>query len=137
MRGQLYTIENKKVFVMGGGENPEMEFGEEDDISNHKEIPSSQEMLTGVTSLENCGYKVDYIVTHEPPAKTRDFLLLSTNKTLRVTALGAYLDELMQQAEYKKWFFGSIHMDRFISDSQVALFRNIVNGDTGRSTKKK
>lgn len=130
MRGQVFTIEGKRIFTMGGGENPEMDLQEEEDISSHKEIPTSQEMLSGVANLESCEYEVDYIVTHEPPAKTRDFLLLSANKTLRVTALGAYLDELAQQADHKRWFFGSMHIDRFISGTQVALFRNIVNGDT-------
>lgn len=137
MRGQIFTVENKKIFTMGGGEDPEMDLQEDEDIVNHKEIPTGQEMLNGVTCLENVGYKVDYIVTHEPPAKIRDFLLLSTNKTMRVTALGAYLDELMQQTEYKKWYFGNIHLDRFISDSQISLFRNIVSGETGKPTKKK
>lgn len=135
MRGQIFNIEGKKVFTMGGGEDPEMDLQEDEEIMNHKEIPTSQEMLNGVTCLESVGYKVDYIVTHEPPAKTRDFLLLSANKTLRVTALGAYLDELMQQAEYKRWFFGSVHIDTFISESQVALFRNIVSGETGKPAK--
>lgn len=126
MRGQLFTIEGKTIFTMGGGEDPELEMDENDDISLHKEIPTAQELLNGVAAMESCRYKVDYIVTHEPPAKTRDFLLLSSNKSLRVTSLGAYFDELTQQAEYSKWFFGSMHIDRFISGNQIALFRNIV-----------
>ena len=126
MRGQLFTIEGKKIFTMGGGEDPELELDENDDISLHKEIPTAQELMNGVGAMESCRYKVDYIVTHEPPAKTRDFLLLSSNKSLRVTSLGAYFDELSQQANYGKWFFGSMHIDRFISGNQIALFRNIV-----------
>ncbi len=126
MRGQLFTIEGKTVFTMGGGEDPEMELDENDDISLHREIPTSQELLSGIAAMEKSGYKCDYIVTHEPPAKTRDFLLLSDNKSLRVTSLGAYFDELSQQVKYSKWFFGSMHIDRFISGNQIALFRNIV-----------
>lgn len=137
MRGQIYTIEGKKLFAMGGGEDTDLDLDDEDDISEHKEIPTASELLSGVAAMESCGYKVDYIVTHEPPATTRDFLLLSENKTLRVTALGAYLDELSQQTEYSKWFFGSMHIDKFISASQVALFRNIVNAETGMKTKSK
>ena len=126
MRGQLFTIEGKTIFTMGGGEDPEMEPDENDDLSLHKEIPTAQELLNGVAAMESCRYKVNYIVTHEPPAKTRDFLLLSSGKSLRVTSLGAYFDELSQQAQYGKWFFGSMHIDRFISANQIALFRNIV-----------
>ena len=126
MRGELFTIEDKTVFAMGGGEDPEMELDENDDVTLHKEIPTSQEMMHGIAAMESCQYKVDYIVTHEPPAKTRDFLLLSSNKSLRVTSLGAYFDALAQQAHFGKWFFGSMHVDRFISGNQIALFRNIV-----------
>ena len=126
MRGQIYEIDGKKVFTMGGGEDPELDLQENDDLSLRKEIPTAQEMLTGVTNIEKQGYKIDYIFTHEPPSKIRDFMLLSDNKTLRVTALGAYLDELSQQCDYKKWYFGSMHTDKFISDSQISLFKNIV-----------
>ena len=126
MRGQIFTIEGKTLFAMGGGEDPEMEPEENDDISLHKEIPTGQEMMNGIAAMERCQYRVNYIVTHEPPARTRDFLLLSSNKSLRVTSLGAYFDALAQQAQYGKWFFGSMHVDRFVSEKQVALFRNIV-----------
>lgn len=129
MRGQIFEIEGKSIFVMGGGEDPELDLQEDDDIPSHKEIPTSQEMLTGVANMEKHDYKVDYIITHEPPARIRDFLMLSENKTLRVTALGAYLDELSQQAEYKKWYFGSMHTDKFISETMTALFKNIVCAD--------
>ncbi|MBQ9946211.1 MAG: metallophosphoesterase [Clostridia bacterium] len=127
MRGQIYEIENKKFFTMGGGENPELDLHEEDDLSEHKEIPSTSEMLNGVSNLEKHNYKVDYIITHEPPSKIRDFLLLSSNKTLRVTTLGAYLDELSQQTDFKRWYFAGMHIDKFISDSYTAIFRNIVS----------
>ena len=126
MRGQIFTIEGKTIFTMGGGEDPEMESDEYEDATVHKEIPTSQELMNGVAALEQRQYKVNFIVTHEPPARTRDFLLLSANKSLRVTALGAYFDALAKQAQYGKWFFGSMHVDRFVSDKQIALFRNIV-----------
>lgn len=129
MRGQVYDIEGKKFFTMGGGEDPEYDLQENEDQTARKEIPTSQEMLTGVSNLEKNEYKVDYIISHEPPAKIRDFLRLSNNKTLRVTALGAYFDELSQQCEFKKWFFGSMHEDKYITHKYVSLFRNIINAE--------
>jgi len=124
MRGQLFNIEGKTIFTMGGGEDPlnDIAAGEGE---VRRETPTATEMLVGAKTLESVNYKVDYIVTHEPPAKTRDFLLLSSNKTLRVTALGAYFDGLAKQAVYKKWYFGSMHIDKAVSASQVSLFRNI------------
>ena len=126
MRGQIFLLEGKKIFVMGGGEDPEKDPVDFDDGEPRPEIPTSAEMLTGADNLEKLNFKVDYIVTHEPPAKTRDFLNLSSGKTLRITSLGAYLDELSAQVEYKRWFFGSMHTDKFVSSAQTALFRDIV-----------
>lgn len=124
MRGQIFNIEGKTIFTMGGGEDPEEEPSDYDN-EIHKETPSAAEMLSAAKMLESVNYKVDYIVTHEPPAKTRDFMLLSSNKTLRVTALGAFFDGLSGQADFKKWYFGSMHTDKHISDSQVSLFTSI------------
>ncbi len=129
MRGQVFEIENKTIFTMGGGELPELDFQDSDESSVKKEIPTSQEMLNGVTNLEKHGFKVDYIITHEPPAKIRDFLRMSENKNIRVTALGAYFDELSQQTEYTRWFFGNMHTDKFITEKYAALFTHIVSID--------
>lgn len=137
MRGQIYEIENKKIFTMGGGEDPEYDLHESDDQLPRKEIPTSQEMLFGVSNLEKHSYKVDYIITHEPPAKIRDFLKLNENKTLRVTALGAYFDELSQQCEFSKWFFGSMHSDKFIADKYISIFRNVITSDISEAAKQK
>lgn len=124
MRGQIFTIEGKTVFTMGGGEDPELELIDFD-TENRKEIPTAGEMLSAAKMLEAVNYNVDYIVTHEPPAKTRDFLLLSANKTLRVTALGAFFDGIALKTHYKKWYFGSMHIDKHISDCQISLFKSV------------
>ena len=43
----------------------------------------------------------------------------------RVEAMNA------KNVEYKKWYFGSMHTDKYISGNQVAVFRNILNAKTG------
>lgn len=135
MRGQIYTIENKTIFTMGGGEEPEYDFLENEEMITRKEIPTSQEMLTGVSNLEKCNYKVDYIITHEPPKKIKDFLSLSENKNYSSTALSAYLDELSQQTTFEKWYFGSLHTDKFITEKYTSLFTNIVSPQIKLSNK--
>ena len=120
---------------MGGGEDPDFDLNEYDDSVVRKEVPNSQEMQTGVTNLEKRDYKVDYIISHEPPAKIKAFLSLSENKNLRATALGAYLDELSQQTDFEKWYFGSLHIDKFITEKYVALFNKIICPQTAIETK--
>ncbi|MBQ6419620.1 MAG: metallophosphoesterase [Clostridia bacterium] len=129
MRGEIFEIEGKRIFALGGGETPELRFQEDDELDelDRPEIPTKEEMLMGVGNMERVHYQVDYIVTHEPPASIRDFMLLSQNTSSR-SALGAYLDELAAQAEFDRWYFGSLHMDKFISHSFVCVFQKIIKG---------
>lgn len=132
IRGQIFEIESKTVFAMGGGQNPDRDPDDElEENATHYEIPSKTEMLTAVENLEKHNYKIDLIVTHEPPAKIKDFLLLSENAVSGPTALRAFFDELSSQTEYKKWFFGSMHTDKFISSSMTAVFNAVINTETG------
>lgn len=131
MRGEIYTIEGMKVFTMGGGESPEAEYRSTEEDSSHDELPSQEELLRAVNNLEKNEYNVDLIITHEPPSKTREFLLMQENEQFRVSALNAFFDELAVQCKYKKWYFGSMHTDKYISGNQVAVFKNILNAKTG------
>lgn len=132
MRGQTYEIEGKTVFAMGGGQNPDRDPDDElEENVVHYEIPTKSEMLTAVENLEKLNYKVDLIVTHEPPSKIKDFLLLSENTVSGPTALRAFFDELSAQADYGKWFFGSMHVDKFVSPSVAAVFTSVINTETG------
>lgn len=132
MRGQMYTIEGKKVFTMGGGESSDFDLlGIEKTDNDRAAVPTDREMLDGVNRMEQNGFTCDYIITHEPPAKIKEFLMLRENTPLHITALSAYFDELQSQCDYKCWFFGSMHTDKFISDSQRAVFKIIINAKTG------
>ena len=131
MRGEIYNIEGMKVFTMGGGESPEAELRFNDEESERLEIPTKEELLSAVTRLEQLDYNVDLIITHEPPSKTREFLLMQKKEQFTVSALNAFFDELAVQCKYKKWYFGSMHTDKYISENQVAVFRNIINAKTG------
>lgn len=131
MRGQIYNIEGMKVFTMGGGESPEAELRFIDEDSEHPETPTKDELLAAVSRLESVNYDVDLIITHEPPSKTREFLLMQKNDQFSVSALNAFFDELAVQCKYKKWYFGSMHTDKYISSNQVAVFRNFLNAKTG------
>ncbi len=127
MRGQLFVFEGQTVFAFGGGENPDLQLKEDEELDRRRpEVPTGEEMRTGIENMDRVGYKVDYIVTHEPPANVRAFLMLSRNTAPTVSALGAYFDELSVQASFKKWFFGSLHMDKSISASSVCVFEKLI-----------
>lgn len=131
MRGQIYNIDGKSVFTMGGGESPDIDIRSENDGWSRDEIPSQDELLEGAKNLEKHGFSVDIVVTHEPPTRIKGFLQLKDYDMLRVTALNAYFEELSDSCKFSKWFFGSMHVDKYISGTHIAVFKNIVNAETG------
>lgn len=135
MRGQVFEIEGKRIFTMGGGESSDIDIRRDVSSWSKEEIPTQEELLEGAENLEVAGYDMDIIVTHEPPLKVKSFLNLSDGSMLRVTALNAYFEELSGNCRFKKWFFGSLHIDKYISGTHRAVFKDIINGETGELLK--
>lgn len=135
MRGQVFTIENKKIFTMGGGESPDVDIRFEMKTWNELEIPSKSELLEGVNNLQKNNAFVDIIISHEPPATIKDFLLLQTPNTTTITAINTYLEDVSKSCKFNHWYFGSMHMDKLISSTQACLYKNILNASTGLPVK--
>ena len=125
MRGQIYTFEDESYFTMGGGENPDIDLRLEKKVWSTLEIPLRQELEFGAENIKKADGKVDYIITHEPPQKVKDFLQLKSKEPTRVTGLNTYFEELSNFCQFKCWFFGSMHMDKIISKSYIAAFQKI------------
>lgn len=132
MRGQTYEIDGLKVFTMGGGETPDIDLRIEGTAWSRAEIPTQEELLEGIAKIEEAEFKADIIITHEPPTKVKEFLKLQDSEPVRITALNAYLEEFSALCKYQKWYFGSMHIDKFISSSQVAVFKNVIEAMSGK-----
>ena len=133
LRGQIFEIEGKKIFAMGGGESSDIDIRRDVGAWKKEEIPTQEELLEGAENLEVAGYDMDMIITHEPPLKIKSFLNLNDNEMLRVTALNAYFEELSVNCKFKKWYFGSLHIDKYISSSHRAVFQDIINTETDKA----
>lgn len=131
MRGQVYEIEGRKIFTMGGGESSDIDIRKDVNAWSKDEIPTQEELLEGAENLEVAGYDIDIIVTHEPPLKVKNFLNLNDPNEFRVSALNAYFEELSNDCNFRKWYFGSLHVDKYISGSHRAIFKDIVKATTG------
>lgn len=132
MRGQVFTIDGLKIFTMGGGESPDLEIRYEMDAYDDAEIPTKEELLEGVENLQNANATVDIIITHEPPASIKEFLMMQLPASETITTVNTYLDDVAKSCTYKHWYFGSLHLDKFISSTQTCVFENILNAATGR-----
>ena len=131
MRGQVYEIEGRKIFTMGGGESSDIDIRKDVNAWSKDEIPTQEELLEGAENLEVAGYDIDIIVTHEPPLKVKNFLNLNDPNEFRVSALNAYFEELSNDCKFRKWYFGSLHIDKYISKTHRAVVKDIVKATTG------
>lgn len=126
LRGEIFELEGKTFFVMGGGESSDREMRVEGESWWKHEMPTSEELINGGENLKAAGYSVNYILTHESPAIAKDFIKLHTNQSVSINILNNYLQELMKDVEYMHWYFGSIHADIQISRKMTAVFNNFI-----------
>ncbi len=124
MRGQVYSVGGTKIFTFGGGESAEKQIRMEAKHWWPCEMPNLAEMREGADNLRANGFQVDYIFTHIPPPKA-DFAVGGL-KTENRNQLEAYFGQVMKQVKYKKWFFGSEHIDRKITYKNYAVFSDVV-----------
>ena len=122
VRGEIYEIEGKSLFALGGGQSEDAEFRVEGKSWWQEELPSSEEIDYARNKIKSCG-KVDFILTHEAPQKIRTSIL---GKDIEEHRLSRFLDELMLTVKYDKWFFGCYHLDRKFTRMHYAVYQNVI-----------
>ncbi|MBQ6165111.1 MAG: metallophosphoesterase [Clostridia bacterium] len=126
MRGEVYQLQDKKFFTFGGGESPDMAMRMGTGTWFREEMPNREELRRGMENLRKAGFEVDYIFTHEPMQKTKEFLTPSGGSAALFTALNTYFDEIGRQCRFKQWYFGSMHTDKRVSARETAVFKQII-----------
>jgi hypothetical protein len=122
-RGQVYTINGKKVFTFGGGESVDRELRTENKSWWPQEMPTGEEMEEGLVNLERCGWQVDYILTHDVPSA---FKRLMEEEVTRLSPLNVYLDKIRDKCTYKKWVFGGYHRNKRLSQNIEAVYNGVL-----------
>lgn len=123
MRGQIYTIEKQTFFVFGGGHSQDYEIRRDTPNWWEQEHPSHGEIRQAVARLAACGNRVDYILTHEPPASLKDCLGVDVFQRLEIHT---FFEDVIRMCTYRKWFFGKCHIDRYIPMKFFAVFKKIL-----------
>ena len=75
-------------------------------------------------STENY-YRVDYIISHTAPREVAAALGYGEDSTDEI-ALRRYLQQIADEADYEKWFFGHFHEDEIIEDIFYALYDELI-----------
>ena len=146
MRGQVFEIEGKKFFTMGGASSHDISDGILDPFEdkelikewrndwskmfrvNHvswweRELPSEEEMQEGIENLKKHDNKVDFIITHSPSASVIALLGKGLYEQDRLTK---YLEEIRCNTEYKRFFSGHFHINKAVNDKDIILYEQIV-----------
>ena len=123
MRGQVYTIENKKIFTFGGGHSQDFDFRRSSDNWWKREKPSHDEIIEAIENLRINDNSVDYVITHEPLVSLKDCLNVDVLQRLEVHAL---FEDIIKTCTYQKWFFGKCHIDKHIPIKFFAVFNNVI-----------
>ena len=128
MNGQVYNIEGRKIFTMGGATSVDKMFRKEGVSWWAKEEPSREEMIEATENLVACGNEVDYIISHTCPEIVRKNAFEIYNDFIEYTSpVEQYLDIILENVSYKKWFTGHIHIDREFADYNLrVIFNGIV-----------
>ena len=115
LRGEIYTIEDRTVFVMGGGYSVDKSLRIQGKSWWPEEMPCDEEYRNATHNLQRAGYKVDYILTHTAPENTVRYMacLDSGIKYLETEEkpLTGFLQWVEDVTEYDKWYFGHFHID--------------------------
>lgn len=149
MRGELFTIEDKKFFAFGGASSHDIQDGilDYDDpdwrekakkldkqgkymyrikgLSWWKEeMPTDQEMQHGLKTLKENNNVVDYILSHSP--STSELYLMGGKGLYEPDKIINYLEEVKAKTEYKRHLFGHMHVNKAINDKDICMYEQIV-----------
>lgn len=122
MRGQVFNIEGKTFFTMGGGTSVDRVYRVEGKTWWSQEIPSSEEFGDAYNSLDSNHWKVDFLLTHTTSTvHMQEMVYMKEN-----SHLNDFLDKLQDKLEYKHWYFGHFHRDCILDDKHTALYHKII-----------
>ena len=148
IRGEIFTIEDKKFFAFGGASSHDIADG----IINYKdtdwreqcelldkqgkymyrvkglswwdkELPTKEEMDNGEENLKKHNKKVDFIITHSPSASV---IALLGRGLYEQDMLTMYLEDIKYNTEYTKMFSGHMHINKAINNKDILLYEQII-----------
>lgn len=125
LRGQVYMIDGKRIFIMGGAESHDKELREEGTSWWPQEMPTEAEFDEARRNLDACGWRVNYVLTHSLPTPVQAQIFQQDPDAYPGNALTDFLEEIRQKLTFRAWYSGHYHLDgRVISDPRLHLIYN-------------
>ena len=121
MRGQVFEIDGKTFFTMGGATSMDRYARKENISWWEEEMPSKEELEEGISNLEKHNMEVDYVLTHCCGSSLIPILLPFGGDSDTLTNYFDHL-EFNFGLKFKHWYFGHYHRDRQIDDKYTCLY---------------
>lgn len=129
-RGNIYNIENKSFFVMGGAKSIDKESRKEGISWWKEEEPSFNEFELALSNLDLVNNQVDYILAHTCPKSVSniyldDIRLRSYDDGKGDCQVARFFDEIITKVNFKEFYFGHWH-DEWSYDKFHMLYNRII-----------
>lgn len=125
MRGQIFDIDNKKIFTMGGAPSIDKLYRVEGISWWKEEEISYEEQEKAISSLEKNGNKVDYIFTHTCPEELIPPMFNIPKSSIVNSPTEKFFDYIAQNVDFKEWYFGHWHIEKDFGKYHC-LYDNII-----------
>ena len=127
MNGQIFEIEGKTFFVMGGATSLDKMFRTEHETWWSDEEPSEETYQMALDNLAAHSSHVNYILTHTVPEKVRFGAFKPMKEYLLYESrVEKFLDTVIDQVTYEKWYAGHIHIDRELPEYKLRILYNSI-----------
>lgn len=147
MRGQVYDIEGKTFFVMGGASSTmipggirEKGTGDADFVPRNaldpdsyvdyhvehedwwkEELPSEKECREGLRNLGKYENTVDYIISHCASNSTQIEMKVRPDTDIATD----YLEQIKNTVAFGHWYFGHYHREQEVNEKETCLYKGI------------
>lgn len=123
MRGQIFDIEGKRFFTMGGANSVDKMHRRESVSWWPAEMPSFEEYEEAIYNLDAVSNKVDIILSHCAP----DTIQTTICDWYQHDKLTNFLEIVRQTVEFGWYYFGHYHIDKdFLNYKATCLYNNII-----------
>lgn len=123
MRGQVFEIEGKTFFTMGGAYSIDKYMREQGVSWWNQELPTNEEYEEAITNLKRANMKVDYVITHTMPKEM--VLRLGKYPDAHDMELTGFLEWVMYEVDFRHWYCGHWHEQKDLTENFTILFYDI------------
>lgn len=122
MRGEIFTIDGRKIFAMGGASSHDKMYRIEGKSWWSEELPSDAEYQNALNNLDANDWSVDIVLSHcAPDSVQRDIADWYEHDKLT-----NFLESIKDKVQFTHWFFGHYHCDINFPKGFSALYDQVM-----------